>query len=152
MFAVDTCFWNNLWDSQLQWQLKHLPGTLVGNTLVANVSYMLSSSSPIPLLAYLEGPFISKNDNFCYLQISYSYPHVSTSTLWLQHNNLRYLPSSSTRHTMEIVIVPPGRWSSKYTLVYASWRKSEVGEFFIHSLQYLRCQCKSNFVTILGIH
>jgi hypothetical protein len=153
-FAVDTCFWNNAQSNQLQWQLNRLPGKLLGNTLVSNISYVLSSSPWLPtkFRAYLDGPLISESDDLCYLRISYSYPDLSKSTLGLSHcqSNCQSneddhitLQKSLTKQYFETGIIPGDHRLSWFTIVYASWRPFEAGEFIIHSLQYLRCHCKS---------
>jgi hypothetical protein len=151
-FAVDTCFWNNAQSNQLQWQLNRLPGKLLGNTLVSNISYVLSSSPWLPtkFRAYLDGPLISESDDLCYLRISYSYPDLSKSTLGLSHcqSNCQSneddhitLQKSLTKQYFETGIIPGDHRLSWFTIVYASWRPFEAGEFIIHSLQYLRCHC-----------
>lgn len=154
MFTLDTCFWNNAPNNKLQWQLKRSLGMVSGNVLVANISYLMTPSADKDG-ANLIGRIIGESDNICSLRISYWYA-LSRSVLQLMQSFVRLstiasLPLSRRliRYTLETTL-PQLHASgiSSYLNVRAIWNSSELGEFFIHSLQYLLCHCKSNSCNI----
>ncbi|XP_062505989.1 MAM and LDL-receptor class A domain-containing protein 1-like isoform X3 [Corticium candelabrum] len=147
-FTKDTCFWHNAWDNKLQWQLESLSNTILGDSLVANVSY--SNNTHIHMNSTgLEGPIVHASDHICSLRVCYSCDSLVASNLSLLQNQLdlggnvsllrvAHLPHR-TQHTVEI---SQQCNRSSYVNVQADWG-AETGTFRIHSLQYLRCHYTS---------
>ena len=117
---------------------------------MANVSY--SNNTHIHMNSTgLEGPIVHASDHICSLRVCYSCDSLVASNLSLLQNQLdlggnvsllrvAHLPHR-TQHTVEI---SQQCNRSSYVNVQADWG-AETGTFRIHSLQYLRCHCKSCF-------
>ena len=92
---MDKCFWNNIYNSKLQWQVKQFSNTPFHNALVANISDPVFIAASIgKVSASFEGPITYNSEHLCFIRISYSFA-PSQSALKLRFwNNSKLVPIS----------------------------------------------------------